>query len=46
VQVIEQDGKEIEELVKGKSAAGGEELEKERRLKAALEEAKRRNGHV
>jgi hypothetical protein len=46
VEVIEQDEKEIEELVKAKSAVGGEELEKERRLKAALEEAKRRNGHV
>jgi hypothetical protein len=44
VGVIEQDAKEIEELVKKKSKVAGEEVEKERRLKAALEEAKRRNG--
>lgn len=46
VEVIEQDGDEIEKLVKEKSALSSEEVEKEKRLKAALEEAKRRNGHV
>jgi hypothetical protein len=44
VGVIEQDAREIEELVKAKRGVGSEEVEKERRLKAALEEAKRRNG--
>ena len=42
VGVIEQDGEEVEGLVGRKS----EEGEREKRLKAALEEAKRRNGDV
>jgi hypothetical protein len=44
VAVIEQDGEEIKELVKRKGVIGSEEKEKEKRLKAALIEAKRRNG--
>lgn len=40
VGVIEQDGEEVEGLVGRKSGEG----QKERRLRAALEEAKRRNG--
>jgi hypothetical protein len=44
VKVLEQDREEIEELVESKGAKVGGEGEKERRLKAALEEAKRRNG--
>ncbi|KAH8731468.1 hypothetical protein GQ44DRAFT_822385 [Phaeosphaeriaceae sp. PMI808] len=48
VEVVEQDGEEIEALVgeKGGSGGDGEEVERERRMKAALEEAKRRNGHA
>jgi hypothetical protein len=44
LEVIEQDGEEIEKLVKAKGAVESEEVERQRRLKAALEEAKRRNG--
>jgi hypothetical protein len=43
VEVLEQDSEEIERLI-GKK--GGEEATKERRMKAALEEAKKRNGDV
>ncbi|KAF2710273.1 hypothetical protein K504DRAFT_255524 [Pleomassaria siparia CBS 279.74] len=47
VGVLEQDRPFIEALVKKKlSPEERAEKEKERRLKAALEEAKRRNGHV
>ena len=44
--VLDQDEGEIQELVerKGGKVESSEEQEKERRLKAALEEAKRRNG--
>lgn len=44
VEVIESDGKEIEELVKRKGRS--EKGEKEKRLRQALDEAKRRNGDV
>lgn len=44
VKVLEQDRKEIEDLLETKGGKIGGEGEKERRLKAALEEAKRRNG--
>jgi hypothetical protein len=43
VEVLEQDSEEIARLVGMK---GGEEAEKERRMKAALQEAKKRNGDV
>ncbi|EAT88876.2 hypothetical protein SNOG_03671 [Parastagonospora nodorum SN15] len=43
VRVIEQDREEVEGLVERK---GSEDAQRERRLKAALEEAKRRNGDV
>ncbi|KAF2033790.1 hypothetical protein EK21DRAFT_57805 [Setomelanomma holmii] len=46
IDVIDQDKAEIEELVREKGGKGIEEVEKGRRLKAALEEAKRRNGHA
>ncbi|KAF2832084.1 hypothetical protein CC86DRAFT_365982 [Ophiobolus disseminans] len=45
-EVIGQDADEIAELVTGKASKGAEEVEREKRLKAALEEAKRRNGHA
>jgi hypothetical protein len=44
VDVIEQDSEEVEELIKKKRRVESEEQEREKRLKAALEEAKRRNG--
>jgi hypothetical protein len=44
VGVIEQDSEEVEELIKKKRRVESEEQEREKRLKAALEEAKRRNG--
>jgi uncharacterized small protein (DUF1192 family) len=44
VDIIDQDSNEIEELVKKKSRVESEDQEKEKRLKAALEEARRRNG--
>jgi transcription initiation factor IIF auxiliary subunit len=46
VEVIEQDKAEIEGLIAEKGGKGFEEVEREKRLKAALEEAKRRNGHA
>lgn len=52
VGVLEQDEEEIRELVRRKGGAGEVEVEltegqeRERRLKAALEEAKRRNGDI
>ncbi|KAH7077275.1 hypothetical protein FB567DRAFT_572294 [Paraphoma chrysanthemicola] len=46
VEVIEQDKSEIEGLIAQKGGKGSEEVEKDRRMKAALEEAKRRNGHA
>jgi hypothetical protein len=46
VEVIERDREEIEGLVEKKRRRDPEEVEREKRLKAALEEAKRRNGHV
>jgi hypothetical protein len=46
VQVIESDEDEIEVLIKKKGKVGSEEVEREKRLKMALEEAKRRNGDV
>ncbi|KAF1845736.1 uncharacterized protein K460DRAFT_355514 [Cucurbitaria berberidis CBS 394.84] len=48
VGVLQQDEEEIAELVqrKGGKVELSEEQEKNRRLKAALEEAKRRNGHA
>jgi hypothetical protein len=46
VQVIESDGDEIEMLLKKKAKVGSEEAEKEKRLRMALEEAKRRNGDI
>ncbi|KAH7072986.1 hypothetical protein BKA63DRAFT_417008 [Paraphoma chrysanthemicola] len=46
VEVIEQDKSEIEGLIAEKGGKGSEEVEKDRRMKAALEEAKRRNGHA
>jgi hypothetical protein len=46
VEVIEQDKEEIDGLVARKMKRDTEEVEREKRLKAALEEAKRRNGDV
>lgn len=54
VAVLEQDSAEIEELVVKKggvgsgsgSGEGSEEAEREKRLRTALEEAKKRNGHA
>jgi hypothetical protein len=51
--VLEKDEEEVEELIRRKKgsgkggvgeAKGSEEVEKEKRLRMALEEAKRRNG--
>lgn len=46
--VVDRDRKEDEQLTKPRSGSVGasDEQEKEKRLKAALEEAKRRNGHA
>jgi hypothetical protein len=48
VGVLDQDRKDVEQLTKPRSGSvgAGDEQEKEKRLKAALEEAKRRNGHA
>jgi hypothetical protein len=48
VDVLEQDKDEVDKLVKSKGVKVqlSEEDEKKRRMKVALEEAKRRNGHV
>jgi hypothetical protein len=48
IGVLDQDRKEIEQPIKPRSGSVGtsDEKEKEKRLKAALEEAKRRNGHA
>ena len=46
VEVIEQDGSEIAELVKRKMVRDEGDVEREKRLRAALEEAKRRNGEA
>ena len=48
VTVLDQDNEEIETLIvsKGGEVQLSEEQEKEKRLKTALEEAKRRNGHI
>jgi hypothetical protein len=46
IQVLEQDNEEIEALIASKSELAGEseEQQRQKRLKAALKEAKRRNG--
>jgi hypothetical protein len=48
IGVLEQDREESERLIQDKDGKveTSDEQEKERRLKAALEEAKRRNGHA
>ena len=48
IGVLDQDRKEVKQLTKPRSGSVGtsDEEEKEKRLKAALEEAKRRNGHA
>lgn len=48
INVLGQDRKEVEQLTKqtGQSEETNDKSEKEKRLKAALEEAKRRNGHA
>jgi hypothetical protein len=48
VGVLDQDRKDVEQLTNPRSGSvgAGDEQEKEKRLKAALEEAKRRNGHA
>ncbi|KAJ4352696.1 hypothetical protein N0V95_004021 [Ascochyta clinopodiicola] len=48
LDVLDQDRQEFEQLIKGRGGSIGsnDEQEKDKRLKMALEEAKRRNGHV
>jgi len=46
VSVLDSDEAEIGELVQGKMGKSSEDAEKENRLRMALEEAKRRNGHA
>lgn len=48
IGVLDQDREEFEQLIKekGGKVVTSEEQEKEKRLKTALEEAKRRNGHT
>jgi hypothetical protein len=48
INVLEQDREEFEQLIKekGGNVETSDEQEKDKRLKMALEEAKRRNGHV
>ncbi|KAH6866730.1 hypothetical protein BKA58DRAFT_210659 [Alternaria rosae] len=46
VSVLDSDDVEIGELVQRKMGKSGEDAEKENRLRMALEEAKRRNGHA
>ncbi|KAJ4987171.1 hypothetical protein SVAN01_07323 [Stagonosporopsis vannaccii] len=48
ISVLDQDREEFDQLIKqkGGNAETSDEQEKEKRLKAALEEAKRRNGHA
>ena len=46
VSVLDSDGAELGELVQRKMGKSSEDAEKENRLRMALEEAKRRNGHA
>lgn len=46
IRVLDSNEGEIAELARKKMRKSGEDAEKEERLRTALEEAKRRNGHA